>query len=212
MKLLITGDWHLTDKSPENRIDNYEQSVLRKLEFIIDTASKEKVELIIQPGDFTDTPSMSYSMFIKVIKIIKNSPIFIATVFGQHDLRYRNKDNTAMLAIDRACPNVLLGLNEYYQSPVFIHSAGWEDPIPKPLLKAFNILITHRMIIDNKLWEGQEDCETGNTFLKQHKFDLIVSGDNHQYFYVYNSSSVIAVQCTDKILMKCSELKTMLTL
>ena len=42
MKFLITGDWHITNKTPENRIDNYWETMKRKVTFILETARDEK--------------------------------------------------------------------------------------------------------------------------------------------------------------------------
>lgn len=184
MKILITGDWHLTDKCPENRIDDYGNTVLKKLSWILDYAKQKEVDTIIQPGDFFDTPNPSYSLFTEVVGWINAYKINILTVFGQHDLRYRNPGNTGLRALAAACPTVMINPNEKINmSGVHIQSAGWEDPIPKPSVKMFNILITHRMITSKKLWEGQEEFEDSVNFLVSHKFDLIVSGDNHQNFY-----------------------------
>jgi predicted phosphodiesterase len=184
MKILIVGDLHLTDKTPANRIDSYDKTVLRKFEWILKYAKEKEVDTIIQPGDFFDTPNPSYSLFTEVVGWINAYKINILTVFGQHDLRYRNPGNTGLRALAAACPTVMINSNEKISmSGVHIQSAGWEDPVPKPSVKMFNILITHRMITKKKLWEGQEEFEDSIDFLKTHKFDLIVSGDNHQNFY-----------------------------
>ena len=196
MKILITGDWHLTDKQPENRIDDYAEAVLTKLQFIIDTAKELGCCLIIQPGDLFDSPNPSYSLFSKVAKAIKRiHPIWVATVWGQHDLRYRNKGDTALKALEISCSgNLLLELNDRFQDPVTIHSAGWEEAVPKPIDGKFNILITHRMIVNEKIWEGQTDFDYANVFLLKHPFNLIVSGDNHKYFIAEHGKRLL-VNC-----------------
>lgn len=183
MYLILSGDNHLTDKTPENRIDDYEETALRKFQFTLDTARNKGVELVIQPGDFFDGSAPSYSLFTKVVKMINDSGLFIATIYGQHDLRYRNKGNTALRALKEACPKLLLELNDTFQDLVYIQSASFEEPVPKPKAGKFNVLIIHKMIVDTKLWEDQEDFVYGNEFLKSNKFDLIVSGDNHKSFY-----------------------------
>jgi DNA repair protein SbcD/Mre11 len=181
MNILLTGDLHLTDKTPENRIDNYPETVLNKFKFILNFAKEKKVKFILQPGDLFDSPNPSYSLFTKVVRMINEHEIPIYTVFGQHDLRYRNSGNTGLLALSASCPDMILNPNSI-GGEISIQSAGWEEIIPKPRVSKYNILITHRMIIHKKLWEGQEDYEIGSEFLKTHKFDLIVSGDNHQFF------------------------------
>jgi DNA repair exonuclease SbcCD nuclease subunit len=196
MKLLICGDTHLIDKAPENRIDDYAEAGMEKFQFTLHTAKELGCTLISQPGDLFDSPNPSYSLFSKVVKMIKRiHPIWFATVYGQHDLRYRNRENTALKALEVACSgNFLLECNDRFQDPVYISSAGWGEPIPEPIVGKFNILITHRMIVDEKIWEGQTDFDYANVFLMKHKFDLIVSGDNHKYFIAEHGKRLL-VNC-----------------
>lgn len=182
MKLLICGDWHISDKRPESRVDDYWSTVKRKIIFILETSRNEKVDVICQPGDFTDSPAMQWSSFIEITDLFnkyKDIPIF--TCYGQHDLRYRNKKNTALDAIISKCPHIKLissHWNDFYTS-------SYNEDVPNILDKnAFNILITHRMILKEKIWEGQEDYTDAANFLRSNPFQLIVSGDNHQSFWV----------------------------
>jgi hypothetical protein len=66
---------------------------------------------------------------------------------------------------------------------VDIYGSSFGEEIPEiedP--KKFSILVTHRMIVNEKLWEGQTDFQYANSFLRLNKFNLIVSGDNHTTF------------------------------
>lgn len=186
MKILITGDLHLTNRRPENRIDDYENTVLNKFSSILDAAEKENCNCILQPGDFSDSPNLSYDFFVKVLSPLKKISCPVFTCWGQHDMRYRTKENTFMSAIIEACPFVRIPGNSehlsFLEADIYSSSFGEEIPtISDP--SRFSILITHRMIIDQKLWEGQTDFQYANSFLRTNKFDLIVSGDNHKTFY-----------------------------
>ena len=86
MKLLITGDWHITNKSPKRRTDDYFETLYKKLEFILDVAKNHKVEAILQPGDFFDSHKASDFLKQELILLLKN--VDIKTIFGQHDLRF----------------------------------------------------------------------------------------------------------------------------
>ena len=186
MKILATGDLHLTDKKPENRTDDYKSSVLKKLDFIFQTAINEKCKLIVQPGDFFDSPAPSYSLFSEIAKRIRAiHPIWIASIWGQHDLRYRRKENAALKALSIICSdNFLLEFNGIFQNELRIYSAGWGEEIPKLNNRFCSILIIHRTIVNDKLWAGQTEYVQGFDFVKANKFPLIVSGDNHQSFII----------------------------
>lgn len=204
MKFLLTGDLHLTNQRPRNRIDDYEDTVLQKLIFIYETAVRNECSWILQPGDFFDNPSPSYSFFGKVIERLEHYQrrynLGTLTVMGQHDLKFRNRDNTALDALSKASVVVNgQGLFVPY-AQIYIHCVSWGEEIPA--IKnpdAFNVLLIHKMIVNDKpLWDGQEGHEFARAFLRKHKFDLIVSGDNHKCFwdswgdrYIFNLGSMM---------------------
>ncbi len=181
MKLLITGDWHLTEKRPENRIDDYQAAMFNKLEFITRTAILHRCDYILQPGDLFDGPSPSYQFFGRVLNFLEhNNETPILTVYGQHDLEYRNLNNTAFKALTMSRP--VIHTSKINTKGIVFHGAPFDGEIPTPEPGYFNVLIIHKMIVDDKLWAQQEQFEHSSHFIRQHKFDLIVSGDNHRSF------------------------------
>lgn len=54
MKFLYFGDTHYRPTSPENRVDNFSETMKRKTEEIISIGKKHKVSAFLQPGDFFD--------------------------------------------------------------------------------------------------------------------------------------------------------------
>ncbi len=197
VKILIAGDWHISDKKPENRIDDYFETVKRKIRFILETAKQENVNYILQPGDFFDSPSLPWNSFISLKQLFdKYKNIQIFSIHGQHDLRYRIKGNTALDALSETCPNIKL-LSPHWKE---FYGSSYNEEIPKVLTPSeFNILLTHRMILQDKLWTGQEEYTDASNFLRTNVFKLIVSGDNHQSFIV-NS------KITGKYLFNCGAL------
>lgn len=182
---IITGDWHITDQRPENRKDNYEDSVFDKLDFILKIAKKNNCG-VLQPGDFFDNPNPSYRLFTRTVSLLnKYKEVRVLSIFGQHCLRYRTKENTASIALEQSCRNfIILGSNgtRFDKEMISFYGSSYGEAIPKPVDDCFNILLIHRMIVKEKLWNTQEDFVESNTFLKQNNYDLIVSGDNHQGF------------------------------
>lgn len=189
MKILCLPDLHLTDSRPKERIDDYTEALKNKFLFIIETA-KKNCDLILQPGDFMDSPSVSYDFLCWLIYYIKYCDIPIITTTGQHDLRYRNFENTSLRTLSYSCDNLIIlnGDGDMYRRKdhnVTVYASPFNKevpPIEKTLKKQFNILITHRMIVQEKIWAGQTDAESSNLFLRNNKFGLIISGDNHQSF------------------------------
>lgn len=126
-------------------------------------------------------------------------PIIIS-VPGQHDMRYHtsNLSNTPYGVIKSG-----IGMRMAYDIPLLsgrtnVYGSGWGKPVPKIQDKdKLNILITHRMIVADKLWAGQEDYEVAGTFLRRYGYDLVVSGDNHTSFLH---------RWKDRILINCGSL------
>ena len=202
MNLLITGDWHITDKAPESRTDNYKDTLFGKLEFIFNIAEKNNC-IIIQPGDSFDGPNPSYKLFIRVVQLLnKYKKIKILSCFGQHDLRYRNKGNTALDAIEEACPNFHILSQDVFPKtwnvPLHVTGVGYNEEIPQAPNKTSvpTILLIHKMIVEEKLWNAQEDYEHASHFLRKYKYDLIVSGDNHKSF----------ISGSDRFLINCGSM------
>lgn len=184
MKVLCCGDFHIRASAPRYRIDDYYAVQKEKIMWIMDLAYHEDCSLILQPGDFFDSHTVPNRVVADYVglSILNRYNMVIHTIFGQHDLRYRSKSNTA-LGILTACEAVTVE-NSLYSGVTVWHS-GWEEEIPKPSEKDnVNILLIHKMVTKGgPLWPGQTDYSTAKDFLVKHpEFSLIISGDNHQQF------------------------------
>ena len=88
MKFLFISDLHLSDKCPAARRDQYDQTALRKFEFVLKTAYKEEA-VILQAGDFFNSPR-SWHLLADVMELIRKYEVEIYCVYGQHDQYFRS--------------------------------------------------------------------------------------------------------------------------
>jgi DNA repair exonuclease SbcCD nuclease subunit len=221
MKLLVTGDWHLTDKTPRNRTDDYPATQHRKISWMIGMAIQNQCRYILQPGDMFDSFKVRDRVKTDWIErwrnVLSNNGVKILTVPGQHDMRYHTSDlrDTPMGVLEAAgAIRTLVGkpleypadphsweeLVQLFESKVFIYGSGWNAPIPdlRDTSSGCNILVTHRMVISgDPLWPGQTDYEQGELLLRRTKFDLIVTGDNHRSFII---------KANNRMLINCGSL------
>lgn len=197
MRFLLTGDWHITDSTPKNRIDNYPEALFNKINWILETADRYDAT-VLQPGDLFDSPKISFDLFVKVFNLLTITTLNFIAVAGQHDLRYHTSiENSPIFALHQVSALHLLMGNSYCRHCT---GAGWGEEIPKPTYNDDypKILLTHRMIVDNKLWAEQEGHTFARNLLRKTEYDIIVSGDNHKFFieeykgkYLFNMGSLM---------------------
>lgn len=219
MIIIATGDWHLTTATPKRRKDNYWEAQWKKIKFIFDYAKTVGASCILQPGDFTDSHKANDFLKQTMINWANKrkryagwTPIYC--VYGQHDMRYHSNElkNTPLRVLEAAKVVNLLGIvGEEFQGPkdnVVIFGAGWNQEIPIPGKECdsyFKILVTHRMVYQEKLWEKQEEGERAYGLLLRTKFDVIVSGDNHRGF-IANKGPKYLINCGSLMRMKSDQL------
>lgn len=192
MKLLITGDMHLTPRRPANRIDDYEAAVLNKFEFILRTACEENCKALLQPCDFFDADNPPYGFYVKVYKMIEEYGISVITDFGQHDLRMRNQTDTGLHALLETSERVIRASRSVIINDVYVSCAEFGAAIPQAQVGYFNILMTHRMVVKAKLWDGQKGAIYGSVLLNQYpEYEVMVTGDNHQNFFVEDKERIL---------------------
>lgn len=202
MKIAITGDWHLTNKRPENRIDDYVKAQEDKIVFIFKTMKENNVWLLLQPGDMTDkweSPDRFKTRIIKlfreVIRDIMNL-YTIVSVPGQHDIRFHTSptDNTPFGVFAESLDFLIASKSPIPISNIDIYGAPWNAPIPKISNKnRYNILVTHRLVSDVQNWPGM-NYDSPGSLLRKTGFDLIVSGDNHKWVE-YSENGKILINC-----------------
>jgi DNA repair exonuclease SbcCD nuclease subunit len=182
MNLILTTDWHFTDKTPSSRVDDYPSAMKKKISPILDISEGYNAP-ILHAGDLTDTSLLSYSTYIDLLGLLRDGNIY--TVYGQHDLLYRNKGNTPLDALEEAVPSfeildkspILLG------NDIHLYGCSFGETIPNIVdQNRFNILVIHKMILKEHKKEWDEEHPLAHSLLENTAFDLIVSGDNHQSF------------------------------
>lgn len=189
MLILCKGDQHLRDKKPRGRKDDFYAAQMAKHDFIFNYALENKIDVILQPGDFFDSPNASFKLIIDYLDkrsiLSPYAEIPEIATYGQHDLFFHsNKDkNKTPLHFLYMTGYVKCEKRIDLNEDVHVYSAAWGEDIPEIVTEGTNILITHRMVInDDKVWESQEDYERAKHLLRSHSYDLIVTGDNHTHF------------------------------
>ena len=199
MKILCSGDWHIRATNPRYRIDNYYKTLLNKIDWIFELAAKEGCKVILQPGDFFDSPDQANYVIRDMISFLGSlNGIELLSIYGQHDTKYRRLENTAMGIFEELGAVEILKDTPFWFNGINFYGASWGKEIPVPVNKnEINILIAHRMIVkDSPLWSNQTDYISARDMLKKYEdYDLIVSGDNHQSFTYGSKLGSMLINC-----------------
>jgi len=93
-KFLYLQDFHIKGKNPENRKDNYYQSMLNKLDEIIKLSKKYKVDYVIDGGDFFDSALITNTIIDDILDRIEKANIPWYMLYGNHCLIGHNIENS----------------------------------------------------------------------------------------------------------------------
>lgn len=90
MKFLFFTDAHIRGNNPSSRRDNFFETLKDKLSELVNVAQENKVKHVIFGGDLFDRPDISLAVVKDFIKIIKNFPLPLLCVIGNHDVYGQN--------------------------------------------------------------------------------------------------------------------------
>lgn len=191
--ILGVGDIHARKTRPRFRIGDFWGQFQDKVQFVVDVALEKEVAAVCLPGDVFDTVHVPYSVtqfMMGGLLRLRRAGIEVFSVMGQHDQHNhrRRLDNTPyglLMTSGAVCHLGNVPVKRVFDGvEVHFYGASWGEDVPEIRdAGAFNVLLIHRMIIDGfRLWQGQEQFITGKNFLRLHKFDLVVAGDNHKRF------------------------------
>lgn len=190
MKFLYCSDIHAKLINPINRIDNYGQSILLKIDEIIQLSIKYKCDFVIVGGDIGDTPHMSLSLIDELLDRIESCSIPWRIVVGNHDeigANWENSKSSALYHMFRRSKLVdrltTIETNEYYIKGMDYFYGIEEDIKNNGLIhnskSKFTICIPHALINLSKFFEG-----TSYVVAKDIKtnYDLILCSHLHMNF------------------------------
>ncbi len=200
MKLLLTGDLHLTGRTPSSRTDNFPDTQFGKVEQVFKLGKKYEVDYILQPGDFFDSYNPSFSTVKRYIDLFsKYQELDWYCVLGQHDMYHwslESVDRTPLALMESAgFLNIVRGI-QYLHKDISIYGCSWGQAYAEPTNNNsdFNILLIHGTIGDKPLFSGHK-IENPKKFLERNEeFDLIVCGDYH-FPFEYKIDDRLIINC-----------------
>ncbi len=195
-KLLISGDLHLRETNPACWKEDY-MSMEQKpaLDFIKQLARKNDNPWCIFPGDiFHHWKASPWLLRFALLNLPSNSLM----IPGQHDLPNHNlmqfdKSGISLLRVTKLVngedPPIDNKTQHYpfedVEVDIIVVPFGEEIPDPLDFNLQFKktILVTHRMTwYNDRPWVGCDSLDAISLMKKHPKYDLIITGDNHERF------------------------------
>jgi DNA repair exonuclease SbcCD nuclease subunit len=194
------ADLHLRDDRPLNRKDDYYQTMLQKFDFCL-----KQAPTMLVAGDFFDKSNVSMKLLSDVIYLIREAGTQVIVIPGQHDLPGHNLEllyesglgvlveaGVVTLLLDEPKQiRVPIKTAKFYKIKIWPVPFGQEVIVPKEKSEIPNIMLIHKLIFLNKqgVFPGIENPEISVNFMKKYpQFDLIISGDNHQQFFIQENN------------------------
>jgi len=198
VKLVLLSDIHLVSEKPIGRLDSDILDVgIGKLRFVLEYARSISAP-ILQAGDLTSTPR-SWHILARLIELFeeyKEVPFY--TIFGQHNMYMRSEDYKSTLLgvlIESGYMKLLDSIPKTEGiGNINLYGCSFGNEVPEVMehVPGLNILVIHAPILQDKLWDGQRDYHSAETFLRKHrKYGAILCGDIHRKYEVWDGKRVI---------------------
>lgn len=196
-KVIYITDPHISGKNPICRLDDLTTTQFIKLRKVIKKSNELGIP-IINGGDLTDSPNISYSTYTKLANILKQCKHGFYTVYGNHDLQYHTLETTDSVALGALIESVptIKHISEFeFDYDIPIDYEDWDNEKLIIHNKA-NILICHRAIITNFMvdssWKKDNNIDFYNINNKGlSKYGLILCGHFHKQYRIIKNGKIV---------------------
>lgn len=136
-KFMVIGDLHIRETNPVSRLDNYEEAIQKKLQFLIMKAQEEKHKAVILLGDIFDTPKVGYECLLRTANTLSMFSGKLYIVNGNHDIYNYSMETvtrTAIYMLSRICHNVVVchtGTENLIEDKLDAHFYGFSEHVDK---------------------------------------------------------------------------------
>jgi DNA repair exonuclease SbcCD nuclease subunit len=187
------SDLHILGTNPVSRRDVLTDTQWKKLESLYLFAWKRDADVIISGDIFNG--SNSYHLLKKMGQFLngyRKKGVNTYAVFGQHDLKYRNKEDTNLDILSATGVVGILGSNPIMGSGFRVYGAGFNEVVPIPPDKDdVNILVIHAAISPSSLFHGHHYISIKD-FVEEHPmYDIVLCGDVHRTFIEEHNNTVV---------------------
>jgi DNA repair exonuclease SbcCD nuclease subunit len=200
MKFIAISDIHGTSKTPRSRLGNPLLDFYNKMEWVFKLSSKLNDTPIICAGDVFDSPRDILALYRFITLKQKYRKTLFFTVYGQHDLYFRNKELVTNLGILFKAGLIILldkfpytfHYTEKHKKDIDLYGCNWGEEVPRVEDKSkINILSIHAPIYTEPLFPKHEFTKVKKWQKKNKDFDFVICGDIHRSFVATRKEQII---------------------
>jgi predicted phosphodiesterase len=183
MKFLVTSDTHFRDDKPRCRVDNFFETQQRKLRWLIEQVNEHECPLFIA-GDIMDSGSATQRLENMLIREFKKAKYPVYSIAGNHDVHYhsiKHLHNSTYWVLHQA------GAIQHISDTDIITAFNYGEEIQN----GTGILMMHALVFENNPPPYLANAYKASDLLDKFNYSIILSGDNHQSFYVEHNNKVL---------------------
>jgi len=169
---ILTSDWHLREKTPVCREDDFQKAQWRKVDFVSDLQKKYDCPVIFAGDLFHHWKPSPWLL----TKTIEHLPAQFKVIYGNHDLPEHSillEDKSGVFALKTALALEILPGTHWLGNP--------KEQISLTI-KGRSIIVYHVMTYQGrKPWPGCTDPMSAG-LIRKLKANLILTGHNHKPF------------------------------
>ncbi len=171
---ILTSDWHLRETVPVCRTDDFWEAQWRKVDFIVELQQKYNCQ-VLHAGDLFHHWKPSPHLLSMTMEHL---PEKFCTVYGQHDLPQHNLDLSYKSGIHALLKAEKLNV-------IGVHWGQLPDLSRVIRIGNRKVIVWHNFTYVGKdPWPGITSPKAYSLLEKYERYDLMVTGDNHQSFSV----------------------------
>lgn len=196
-KFIHITDLHFANNPPTSRIDDYNDTLLKKLEWVVNYSNKVKANGLLLGGDIWHTHQPNSELLLKFVDTLYKSNCNIYFIWGNHDIQGSNTgyiDKTNFGFFKRLDKFVYIGARRIEFAHTMLQGKDysvkeecqlhWELPHAKEKRRC-NLLLTHPMITKERSIVIDENYRQVNYEEITTNADVMLCGHYHGGFPVH---------------------------
>jgi len=207
MKLLYLQDFHLLGKASEHRKDNYQMAMFLKLDEILDIAEKNKVDFVVDGGDFLESSLIANTIVDEVLDRIEAKNIIWYMLFGNHceeGHEIKNSKGTSLahmirrskcikwLDIIETADCYIKGIEYKHNIEEDIKQEGlFHDKKGKLTIAIVHALITEKPLPHSAMHVCYKDIKTNYDY-------ILVAHNHHPFEFKLKDTTVLDIGCVGR--------------